>query len=743
MDAEWKKTLEDGTEIVRTCAWSPPGCHPVGCGLKLHVKDGKLIKVEGDPEHPVTKGRLCVRCLSLKDYIYHEDRIIYPMKRAKEDRGLDKWERISWEEAMDIFAEALKANQEKYGYEGSCLFNGTGRAACIHAALGCYSVLQSPNQCYALSGWSCYGPRCAVVNFVAGAGIPEMDYAAGFPLRYDDPSFQVPNYILVWGKEPPKSNSDGLFGHALIELMRLGAKLITVDPRMTWLATRSHLALRLRPGTDAALAMGILNVIINEDLYDHDFVDKWCYGFEQLAERVQEYPVEKVAEITEVPAEKIIEAGRALAQSPSSMTWGLSVDEAPNGVQTGQALMAIMAITGNLDIPGGTILGPVAGLGGAEEKDVPTQVPEDALPKKVGVDKYPAVGMIQNTVHPDLFLECLETDDPYPVRFAWLQSSNLISPTCSAQPSRWHKALQKMDFVVATDTFMNPTIMAVGDLFLPVATFAEGDGVVFTHFGSNTTNCSAINKAITVGEAKSDPEICFMLAKRIFPDIYTASVDELVHGYLSGLGAMSGAQNWYELRDIGTAQVPVTYKKYEKGLLRADGKPGFSTPTGRVELWTTMYRNLGDDPLPYYFEPKMSPSNTPEYEFILTTGSRRVTSFHSEHRQIKNLRDIHPNPVLEMNPADAKKHGIEEGDWVRIVNEHGSARYKVEITPILKKGVVNAAHGWWFPEEDPNEPNLYGVWKSNVNNMIPHGDIGKIGFGAPFKSAMCNIEKAE
>jgi anaerobic selenocysteine-containing dehydrogenase len=744
MDKEWKKVLDDGTEVIRTSAWSPPGCHPVGCGLRLFVKDGKLVKVEGDPQHPLTKGRTCIRCLTLPEYTYNKDRIIHPMKRDPAKRGQDAWERISWDEALDLATSHIKETQEKYGLEGTMLFFGTGRQAAVHGSFQAGNVLQTPNICYPFSGYSCYGPRIAVTAYVVGAGVPEMDYASGFPDQYDDPRYELPKYVLVWGKNPLISNPDGLWGHCLIELMKRGTELIVVDPRMTWLATRAKHVLRLRPGTDAALALGILNVIINEDLYDHDFVSKWCYGFDELKERVQQYPLDRVEKICDVPADKIREAARAMAQTPVSMTWGLPVDESNNGVQTGQALLSIQAICGNLDVPGGTVLGPVAGFGAADDQGrFPTVTPEEVTAKRIGRDKYPGFDRALNTVQPDYLLECLEADEPYPIRFAWIQSSNFLSPTCSVQPERWKRAMQKMDYTMATDTFMNPTIMACADLFLPLSTFAEAKGLVFNHYGMNTTVVSAINKAITTGETKGDVEIGFELAKRLHPTEYPQSVDELVDGYFDGMAGASRLANWSELQTVGSALVPTEYRKYEKGMLRPDGKPGFSTPTGRIELYSTTYEFYGEDPLPYYEEPHMSPSSTPQFDFILTTGARRYTSFHSEHRQVATLRHIDPDPMLEMNPNDAARLNVEADEWVEIYNDLGHARFKVQITPIIKQGVVHAQHAWWFPEEEGAEPNLFGVWKSNVNSMCPSGDNSVMGFGAPLKCLMCNVRKLD
>ena len=167
---EWKTELEDET-IIRTHAWSPPGCHPVGCGLQLHVKDGKIVKVEGEPSHPITRGALCPRCLALKDFVYHPDRVLHPMKRAREDRGLDKWEEITWDEAYDIIEENAKRIIAEYGEESIMVFGGTGRQANTYYPLMAFMVFGSPNACYAQSGWSCYGPRATITAHLMGGEI--------------------------------------------------------------------------------------------------------------------------------------------------------------------------------------------------------------------------------------------------------------------------------------------------------------------------------------------------------------------------------------------------------------------------------------------------------------------------------------------------------------------------------------------------------------------------------------------
>lgn len=743
MKKEWK-TQEDGTTIVRTCAWSPPGDHPVGCGMKLHIKDGRLIKVEGDPEHPITQGRLCIRCLTLPEYTYHPQRIIYPMKRDKADRGKDKWERISWDEAWDIIVEKINGFKESYGIESVVVFGGTGREACLYYyPLGFLSI-GTPNVCYAQSGWSCYGPRSSISEYLLGAGYPEIDNAGYFADRFEHPGYQLPKYIMLWGKEPLKSNPDGFFGHSIIDMMKRGTKLIMVDPRVNWLATRAEYHLQLRPGTDTALALGMLNVIINEDLYDHDFVDNWCHGFDGLKERVHEYPPEKVAEITWVPKELIIETARAYAtSSPSSLGWGLAVDQNPNGCQLSQALLALMTITGNLDVPGGVLVGPPPEMQGEGRMDNSFGLADELWSKRIGAAKYPAVCTGMSTTHPDETLDTLETGKPYPLKMAWFNSSNLLSPTCSAQPDRWYRALNKLEFNVVQDLFMTPTAMALADVFLPLPTFAEHDGVVFPHYGRNSVFIGAMNKALEVGECKSDIEVCMELGKRLHPENWPyETVQDFFDNLLRGFGV-----SFAELRENGVVNPPYEYKKYEKGLQRPDGQPGFLTPSGKIELYSELYKKWGEDPLPYYQEPPYSPLSTPElykeYPLILTTGAREYTSFHSEHRQLGTLREITPDPIMEIHPDTARQLGIKEGDWVVIENMYGKAKEKAHLTSCISPKVVHAQHGWWYPEKKAEAPDLFGNWESNINTLIPHKHIGKLGFGAPFKSILCKVTKAE
>lgn len=747
----------DGVLKVRTCAWSPPGDHPVGCGMFITVKDNKIVKVEGDPDHPITHGRLCPRCIALDEVVYHKDRLMSPMVRAREDRGKNAWKKISWDEAYDLLEKKIREIQDTYGAEAIFTLTGTGRESTLYAPVYGPAIMNTPNgaSTYAFSGEACYGPRATITNYLLGAGVPEIDSAQYLPGGYDDPQFEVPKYILVWGKDPLYSNPDGFFGHSIIDLMKRGSKIITIDPRLTWLGSRAEFHLQLRPGTDAAVGMGLLNVIISEGLYDHDFVEKWCYGFDELAEAVKEWTPERVQEVSWVDAEALVGAARAFAASaPSTATWGVALDQSKASTQGAQCFLALVAICGYLDVPGGVTITKPTSFIGQWRYDMSDTL-TDGMAEKHIVDptgKYRLfnTGAAMGGVQGDTLLNWLEgmyKDVPgyYDLRMCWIIGNNPLA--CMAdQPKRWYEAMKDLDFIVAQDIFMTPTIMGLCDLVLPLSTFAEHDGLVTPNYGRNQHFIGAMNKAVENPDTKSDLEILIDMGKRMRPEIWEGvdSVDDFFDKLLKdtyGFGLD-------DVRAVPVKQASYTYRKYETGDLRDDGEPGFQTITGKVELYSPVLESYDEQPLPYYEEPECSPVSQPaeiveKYPLVYTTGGRHISMFHSEHRQIPSLRALHPDALVTINPATAARYGIEDGDWVRVATMFGACVQKARLSEEVNEKMVHLEHAWWYPEQDGEAPNLYGVWKSNVNSLMPHESVGVTGYGAPYKNGICSICKAD
>jgi anaerobic selenocysteine-containing dehydrogenase len=532
--------------------------------------------------------------------------------------------------------------------------------------------------------------------------------------------------------------------------MKRGSKIIAVDPRYTWLTTRADYHLQLRPGTGGALALGMLNVIINEDLYDHDFVEKWTYGFEELRERVQEYPVDKVSSITEVPADLIREAARFYAKnSPAAVHWGLPVDMEPEGTTVAQAINHLWCITGNVDIPGSNVIArPSHGVTtypfSTEEllelygEDLVSKLNE----KRIGTKDYPMVKGFRGWGQPDKAIEQIMTGEPYPIKMAWIQTANILGGQ-AARAEYHYEALKKLDFIVVVDLFHNPTTMALADIVLPAATFAEKDS-----FRSWWAPLSVIHKVIQVGECKSDWEINFEMAKRLNPaGIKFKSVKDLINDRLKPSG-----KTFDEMVEKGIWEMPQEghfskpYRRHEKGLLRPDGKKGFNTSTGKIELYSKAYESWGIDPLPFYVEPLQSPVSTPElfekYPLIMITGARSSVFFHSEHRQIPWLREKEPDPIVEVHPETAGKYQIYDGEWIYIKNDMGRVKRKTKVTLSVKPGHIQTPHGWWMPEQEGAEPNLFGVWDYQINKIIPGPQYSNSGFGGgQYKTTLVTLEK--
>ena len=734
---------------VITTLWSAGCGSHGGCGAEVYVKDGKVVRVEGDCNHPFNLGRLCPKGLAIPQYIYHPSRVTHPMKRVGK-RGEGKWERITWDEALDTIETKFKDIRNKYGAESVIFCQGTGRDIGGPITFLMYAY-GSPNWVQVgLAGHACYTPRLGGMFATQGA-YSVADCSQFLEKRYDDPEYQVPKYIIIWAQNPIAGCHDGFYGHWIIDCMKRGSKLIVIDPRHTWFSCRADVHLQVRPGTDGAIALAMLNVIINEGLYDKEFVEKWCYGFDELKERVQEYTPEKAEEITWVPKDLIIKAARLYANNkPSAIQWGEPVDAMPAGSVVAQAINQLWAITGNIDNPGGNVIArnshgvttypfSSAELTKLYGEDLVKKLNE----KRIGANDYPMIKNFRGWVQPDVLIEQLETGKPYEVKGAWIQTSNILGGQ-AADPKRHYAAMNKLDFIVIVDLYQNPTSMALGDIFLPAATICEKES-----FRSWWQPLGVSVPAIDgVDEARSDWEINLELAKRLATNpIKYNTVKELINDRLK-----DGNTDYDTLKAKGCWEFPPEghptrpYYRYEKGLLRGDGQPGFDTPTGKVELYSKRYEEWGLDPLPYYEEPKESPVASPDlfkrYPLILTTGRRSPVFFHSEHRMIPWLREIDPDPAIEINPDTAADLGISNGEWVYIENMHGKIKMKAKLTPTAHPKVITAPHGWWLPETDGTAPNLFSTWDHNINNLTTMGNQGKSGFGGTnYRSTLCRVSK--
>ena len=704
--------LTSNKRIVKTTCKS---CHG-GCRVIVTVENGRITRIEGDPDS-LTEGTMCAKGLASIKEVYNPNRILYPMKRVGE-RGEGKWKRISWEEALNIIARKIKEAIEKYGPSSVAIGQGTGRGYNEYTYRFARSI-GTPNV-FAPAHF-CFGPRLAVFSITVGERL-YCDYH-GWGGEY-------PKTIIHWGKQLEITNADGEMAVWFLKALEKAEYFILIDPRATRLASRAHLWLPVRPGTDAALALGMMNVIINEDLYDKEFVENWTYGFDKLKERVQKYPPDKVAEITWVSKEKIVETARIFAtHKPGCIQIGESLEACNNSTQTLRAIVCLMAITGNIERPGSMVSWVPPATGPMEDFVLEVPAPRE-LP--VGADKFRLLLKRPFPIcHVETMLEGIRSGKG-PVKVMHIQGSNPL--LCYANSKAVLEALLKLEFLSVADLYMSPTA-EYADVVLPVAHWLETDDIYDMH---PRFFISAVQKAVEPqGEAWPDNKIFNELGKRLAPQYWFKNVEEMLNYRLRKANI-----TWNQFKEIGVlarAGREQIYYKYKTDYWRRGG--GFKTPTGKVELYSTIMEELGYDPLPYFEEPSESPYRTPElykeYPLILSTGGRVSYYFHSQYRQNPWLRELQPYPIVQIHPETAKKLGIKDGDWVWIETPRGRIKQKAMLFAGMDPRLVFVQASWYYPEEPGPD---HGVWISNANVLTSDKPPFDPAMGSTnFRALLCKV----
>ena len=656
-------------------------CHG-GCGVLVYTKNGKAVRIAGDPACPINHGTLCAKGIASIQLAYHPDRLTYPVRRIG-PKGSGKWERISWDAALDTIAERILNYKEKFGAESVVMGYGTGREF-EWVIYRFANLLGTPNVLTA--GHFCYGPRIATSIITCGSN-PIVDYE------------NDPKCIMVWGNNLTISNPDEYKGEPFSVSLDRGAKLIAVDPRLTRIAARADIWLQLRPGTDTALALGMLHVIIHEKLYDKEFVNNHVHGWEAFVERVKEYPLKKVEEITWVPREKIEQAARLFATTkPAGIQWGVAIEQQINCADNDRVLMALMGITGNLDVPGGQVLFRTPKTWTVSQMGAHKELPKQQAAKRLGGDRFRLGGNFA-IINPKCVWDAVLTEKPYPVKALFFISSNPLITRANAREV--YRALEKVEFMAVSDLFMTPTA-ELADIVLPAATWLEMDYIA--DFWKRHGYIFPRRKVIQVGECRSDHHILNDLAHRVGQgEHWWEKFEHALDHMLEPLGI-----TWQAFKQMDYIRGEVKYEKYKE--------KGFSTPTKKFELYSTRIEEWGYDPLPRFQEPPESPYRTPElykeYPYILITGRRLAGFFHTENRQLPWMRELHRDPVVEIHPETARKEGICEGDWVIIESPRGQVRQRAKLFEGIDPRVISAEHAWWFPEKkDPG----HGWDESNIN----------------------------
>lgn len=698
-------------QVTRTSCRS---CHGV-CQVLVHRDStGTITKITGDPDSPTSGGYICPKGIHAAKTLYHPDRIVRPLLRKK-GRGENVWEAISWEAATDLMAERFGSIRENFGAEYIALAQGTGRPYTEFTSRFC-NALGSPN--FVGPAHNCFIPRNICAGITVG-WFPQPDiYGRGGTM---------PKCLMIFGSNVMEAGgADGYCGKMVSSAFKQAEKTIVVDPRATDAARASSLHLALRPGTECALLLAMIHTIIREKAYAADFVEQHCVGFEALKEHVQPFSPAWAAPITRLSAQDIEEAALSFARiSPASLIWGNGVDESISAFQTARAMFILLALCGTLDIPGGMVRWvPPADIR-CKSFMVDAAVsgmhllPPDQQAKVIG--SFPFCP----GAHPPSFWQACVHGQPYRPKALWLVGTNPV--LTHTRGDLVQQALRDhLEFTVCSDFFMTPTA-AMADLVLPAAHWLEQDDVVYFH---KIWCVLARKKLAQVGECRDDRAVILDLAHKlglesVFP---WKSWDEYLAWLLEPTG-MDFAT--FAAQDIMYGEM--RYRKYES--------TGFPTPSGKVELESSVMRHKGLPSLPVYTEPPLSPLSTPElakeYPFILMTGCKLRPFFHTEGRNIPELRRLHPDPLLEMCPETAQGLGLEEGQRVRVSTPYGAQEFVLHKDERLAPDVVHAEHAWWFPEQEGPD---YGCFTSNANLLFNHEHFDPLSGAESLKSFLCRVE---
>jgi len=660
------------------------------CGINVYVEDGRIVKVAPMQEHPF--NTLCVKAQAIPELVHSNERLTDPLKKVD---GI--WEKISWDEAFEFIASKLTDIKQKYGPQS------------VVAHIG-HPFIYTHTQRVLRRFCELYGTP----NYTTGGSFCHLARTIGHSLTCG--SHILPSYsadtrcMMIWGMNHEESwpwQAD-----AISTMAGRGAKLIGVDPKATPLAKKANIHAQIRPGTDCALALGMLNVIVSESLYDKAFVERWTVGFDKLVEHVREFSPEKVEGITWIKADTIRNMARMYATNkPAAIALGISMDHCTNGIQAIRAITTLIAITGNLDIPGGNIYGERLRLTSFRLNE------EIAGKMSIGAD-YPLFSRYAHdeTVVPAI--DAMLTGKPYPVKGLLIVGCNPVLTWPNVNKVK--KGFEQLDLLLVVDIFMTETAK-LADIVLPGTTFLEREDL--RDYGGNLPLITLTNKVIEpIGNSMEDWKIWAELGKRMGYAEYFPwkDSDELFSYWLRPTNISLG-----QLRQnpAGVYYTEGKFKKYLEG--------GFNTPSKKVEIYSQILKDYGYDPLPTYHEPAEGLVSCPDlvgkYPLIFVSGLRALPYLHSEYRNLPSLRKLVSEPLIEINPQTADSFGVADGDLVKVESLRGNIKIKAKLTADIHPKVVAMQHGW-------DEANANILTDDEARDPIS---------GYPgFRSVMCRIAKA-
>ncbi len=671
------------------------------CPVEASIENGRLVSVQRVKRYPDSIHQVCPKAQAAAEIIYSSKRLNKPKMRTKEGTLQD----ISWETAFDFICFKMKEIKENYGAEALGWLRGQASdwGGPWQYVMRLMHAFGSPNAIG--NGSVCHAGREALQTFTYG--------------DMSSPDYKNSKCIICWGRNDQDTNPTAY--EDLLYARSKGAKLVVIDPVKTPLATKADIWLQIKPGTDGFLAMAMMNWIIKNDLFDHEFVKNYTVGFNYLKKAVEDYSPEHVSKVVQIPTDKMIKAVKLYTNNrPACIGEGNGLDMHCQVSQVTRALAILRAISGNLDRRGGDLIPQPVKI---KNYQLRTSFWKEPTPISI---EYPLFSQYSEKrgIHAmGVLTDAILEEKPYPIKGLIIQGANPI--VTMANVNRVKKAFRKLNFLAVIDPMMTQTA-EFADIILPASFSFEQTMISNNALSGNNLR---LQKKVIEPWEKSLPdwEIIFRIAQRLgfekeFP---WKSVEEAIDDQLQPSGITVKELN---KSPEGISLEKVRYQKYLQ--------EGFKTPSKKVEIESSLLKKYGYPAIPEFWDSfsYQGPSfyeKRDHYPLIGLSGRRSNNFVHSQFRHIKSLREKGSNPIVDIHPQDAKERNINQDDSIIISTPNGSIKIRAGISSIVVPGTVRIAWGWGEYSEKYNlnlltDDSLKDPITSTTSNRVFMCQIKKI-----------------
>lgn len=718
-------------------------CHYCGylCAFEARVEDGVVTELVPDPTRYPYDTKIVSRCRRWRmniDKLYDEERVNYPLRRVGE-RGSGKFERVSWDEAIQDISTRLKALVAEHG--PWTVASAIGGPHTVYWPLHRFmNLLGSPNNMGI--GPICWNPRIWMDTMTYGWSI-EIDF------RPDETGC-----LILWGTNPAQSDNS-MFWNSISSYAKAGGKLIVVDPRLSTSARHATLWLHPYPGTDTVLAYAMARVLIEDGLCDSAFIDEWCYGFEEFSQAACARSLEESSVITGCSVEDIRAAAHLFGENtPAALISGRGVDQiGPNVAPLHRVLASLRALVGCVDVQGGCCINQYPRFMGELELEMSSMLPmesrEHGLNEDKGLQSYTGYAKVWprlathqrylpmrylTSALPVRVWEAAITGEPYRVTALFCNAANPM--VTYADTALVKEALEHMELVVDLNYIITPTGQ-MADYILPAASAVERPA--FQAQGGVSDFCYGGPAAVSpLYERKEDYQIFRELGLAMGQDPQLWPAENLTEELSRVVGRVD--MDWETFETVGIAAGPAVYSKQLFPNPETGEEMGFATESGKIELANPFLESLGAGrvaqwfPVPGVHQPiegqqgregEVPGAWRPAGDCVtLITGARKQPYWASCYFEVEGFRKAHPLPTVEMSAATAQRLGLAEGDEClisRVDTPDVDIVQYVHVTDMVD-GVASAEYGWWYPEKDMGSPGFSGCFENNVN-LLTRGTV--------------------